>query len=145
MKKICFLLLIIPFFISCAKRDTAKPVAEFIRINDAPLDTITTDTLFNFDFPFETNFKLSDNEGVEQFRHEFIRSQSSQVDLHQLDIKSTGGSKEYEDNVIVDFPSSVLDTLPNDSLGFYKLTLDCFDKSGNQAKQQKFLIEIIIQ
>lgn len=138
--KIPILFFLITFFsFACSKRDNFRPVVEYIKV-----DSVLADTIFNMSFPFNTEYKLTDNEGVEEYRFEFIKTLDSMPDLHFLEIKGIGGPTEYLGSTIINFSNDLLDTIQYDTLGFYKITLDCFDKTGNQALQKQVLVEIIL-
>ena len=139
MKKSFLFLLILFFAFACNKRDNFRPEVEYIKV-----DSVLADTIFNQSFPFSTEFKLTDNDGVEEYRFEFIKTLDSLPDLHLVEIRNIGGPSEYLGSTTVDFSNALLDTIPYDTLGFYKITLDCFDKTGNQALQKKILVEIIL-
>jgi hypothetical protein len=139
MKKAVFFLIILFMAFSCNKRDNFRPVVEYIMV-----DTIIADTIFNMSFPFITEYRLTDNEGVEEYRFEFIKTIDSMPDLHVLEIKNIGGPKDYLGSTTVNFSNDILDTILYDTLGFYKINLDCFDKTGNTAIQKKILVEIIL-
>jgi len=138
--KTTFLFILMLFFaFACNKRDNFRPVVEYIKI-----DSVIVDTIFNQSFPFDTEYKLTDNDGLEEYRFEFIKTLDSLPDLHFLEIKNIGGPSEYLGNTTVDFSDALLDTIPYDTLGFYKITVDCFDKTGNTAIQKKIFVEIIL-
>lgn len=139
MKKTFLFALIIFFASACNKRDNFRPVVEYIKV-----DSLIVDTIFNQSFPFITEYRLTDNDGVEEYRFEFIKTLDSLPDLHILEIKSIGGPSEYLGSTIVNFSDALLDTIPYDTLGYYRITVDCFDKTGNQALQKKILVEIIL-
>jgi len=139
MKNKFLFLLIIFFAFACNKRDNFRPVVEYIKV-----DSVLADTIFNMSFPFSSEYLLTDNDGVEEYRFEFIRTLDTLPDLHLLEIKNIGGPSEYNGSTIVDFPDAILDTITYDTLGFYKITVDCFDKTGNTALQKKILVEIIL-
>ena len=139
MKKSFLFLFILFISFACNKRDNFKPVVEYIKVNN-----VLADTVFNVSFPFDSEFQLTDNEGVEEYRFEFIKTIDTLPDLHFLEIKTIGGPKDYLGSTIVNFSNEALDTITYDTLGFYKITLDCFDKTGNQALQKKILVEIIL-
>ena len=139
MKNQFLFLLLILFAFACNKRDNFKPVVEYIKV-----DGVLADTIFNQSFPFSSEFNLTDNEGVEEYRFEFIKTIDSLPDLHFLEIENIGGPIDYLGSTTVNFSNEILDTITYDTLGFYKITLDCFDKTGNQALQKKILVEIIL-
>ena len=139
MKKTFLFALILIFASACNKRDNFRPVVEYIKV-----DSLIVDTIFNQSFPFITEYRLTDNDGVEEYRFEFIKTLDSLPDLHILEIKNIGGPSEYLGSTIVNFSPSLLDTIPYDTLGYYRITVDCFDKTGNQALQKKILVEIIL-
>ena len=139
MKKAVFFLIILFIAFSCNKRDNFRPVVEYIMV-----DTIIADTIFNMSFPFITEYRLTDNEGVEEYRFEFIKTIDSMPDLHTLELKNIGGPKDYLGSTTVNFSNDLLDTILYDTLGFYNIILDCFDKTGNTAIQKKILVEIIL-
>ena len=139
MKNPFLFLLILSFAFACNKRDNFRPVVEYIKV-----DGVLADTIFNQSFPFSSEFKLTDNDGVEEYRFEFKKTVDTMPDLHFLGIKNIGGPKEYLGSTIINFSNEILDTILYDTLGFYNITLDCFDKTGNQALQKKILVEIIL-
>lgn len=139
MKKSFLFLFLLLIAFACNKRDNFKPVVEYIKVN-----SVLADTIFNVSFPFDSEFQLTDNEGVEEYRFEFIKTIDTLPDLHFLEIKNIGGSKDYLGSTIVNFSNETLDTISYDTLGFYKITLDCFDETGNQALQKIILVEIIL-
>ncbi len=140
MNKIILFLLILFFAFACNKRDNFRPVVEYIEVNDEIADTI-----FNVGFPITTKFRLTDNDGVEEYRFEFIRSRDTSANLHSIEIKNIGGVNEYTGNITISFSSEILDTILFDTLGFYNITVDCFDKTGNQAFQKKVVVELILE
>lgn len=145
MRIIFYTAIVLVFSFGCNKQDNFRSVVEYILINDIKTDTLDSDTVFNQTFPIIADFKLTDNEGVEQYRLEFIRTKVEDTipDLHFLEIKSTGGLTEYIGSSTIDFDDAVIDTLPTYPI-YYFITVDCFDKSGNQAVQKKNIVQIII-
>lgn len=139
MKKTFFFALTLFFAFACNKRDNFRPVVEYIKV-----DSVLADTIFNMSFPFSSEYRLTDNDGVEEYRFEFTRTLDTLPDLHFLEIKNIGGPTEYNGSTKVDFPDEVLDTILYDTLGFYRITVDCFDKTGNTALQKNILVEIIL-
>lgn len=139
MKNPYLFFLLLSFSFACNKRDNFRPVVEYIKI-----DSVIVDTIFNMSFPFITEYQLTDNDGVEEYRFEFIRTIDTLPDLHFLEIKNIGGPNDYLGSTTVDFSNEILDTILYDTLGFYKITLDCYDKTGNQALQKQILVEIIL-
>jgi len=128
---------------SCNKPDNFRPEVEYLTINDVRTDTLSSDTVFNQSFPIISEFKLTDNEGVEEYRFEFVKSADSLPDLRLIEVEAVGGVKEYIGNVSVNFDQSIIDSLPSYPL-YYFITVDCFDKTGNVALQKKNIVEIII-
>ena len=124
----------------CKGPESERPVVQYLKIADINTDTLDSDTVFNLSFPINSDFKLTDNEGVQQYRFEFIKSADSLPDLHFLKIENTGDVKEYNGSTTIDFDESILDTLPDYPL-YYFITVDCFDKSGNQAFQKRILLK----
>jgi len=143
MRTLFYSVIALLFAFACKRPDNLKPVVEHLIINAINTDTLKSDTVFDVSFPIDAAFKLTDNEGVEQYRFEFIKTTDSLPDLQFLEIKSTGGLNEFNGNTSVSFSQSILDTLPNYPL-YYFITVDCFDKSGNQALQKKNIIQIIV-
>lgn len=139
MKSPILFFLLFFFVFACNKRDNFRPVVEYIKV-----DSVLADTIFNLSFPFVSEFQLTDNDGVEEYRFEFIKTLDSLPDLQLVEIKNIGGPTDYMGSTIVNFSEELLDTIAYDTLGFYNITVDCFDKTGNQALQKKILVEIIL-
>lgn len=123
---------------SCNRPDNFKPVVEYLEVESERMDT-----LLNLYFPIKTTFLLTDNEGVQEYRFEFIRKDTSQYDLHFLEFNNINGPKSYEGEETIDFNTSILDTIQDDSLGYYYITLDCYDQSGNVAQQKKVVVTVL--
>jgi hypothetical protein len=138
-KTILFVFLVGIFLsISCNRRDNSRPVIESFLVEDQ-----ASDTLNSLYFPFSTSFLLTDNEGVQEYRLEFVQTSNATNDLQQLIIQSIGSAKSFSGKETIQIETEVLDTLESGNWGFYKLTLDCFDINGNTAIQEAVIVEIV--
>lgn len=129
----------------CNKADTTRPVIQEVFINNILADTLGNDTLFDIIFPVETRFKMQDNEGVDQYRFEFARTNDTLPDIKLLLIKPAGGVKDFSDLITVQVDQEVLDTIPENTPLYYFISLDCYDLSGNTAIRRKHIVKIILR
>jgi hypothetical protein len=141
--RVYFYIIVVFVFASGCGPDNFRPVVQTLIVNNVNTDMLPSDTIFNVTFPIESEFELTDNEGVEKYRFEFNRTNDSIPDFHSIDLGNVGGLKEFTGFTTVDFDQSILDTLPENP-GYYFISVDCFDLTGNEAIQKKVIIEIVI-
>jgi hypothetical protein len=141
--KFHFLITLSLAFVFGCKPDNFRPVVQTLIISDIDTDTIASDTLFNITFPIQAEYTLTDKKGVTDYRFEFNRTNDTLPDLHFIDLGSAGNLTEFTGFTTVNFNQSILDTLPPNP-GYYFITVDCFDETGNQALQKKSILEIVI-
>jgi len=142
MRKVAFYIFIFVLAMACNKPDNFRPVIEYVIIDGINTENLENDTVYNTNFPFNTEFRLTDNIGVVEYRFEFIRPDTNIADLHILEIKKIGSETDYTETVIIDFEleeQELLETHP----AYYNITIDCYDESGNVAIQHKSIVEII--
>jgi hypothetical protein len=126
------------------KPDNFRPLVQTLIVDDVNTNEPSADTIFNVSFPIKSEYILTYNKGVEEYRFEFNRTNDTIPDLHFIELGKAGGVTEYTGFTTVNFDQSVLDTLP-DNPGYYFISVDCFDLSGNVAFQRKVITQIIVK